>query len=103
MSSVIPWRAAIRVVAVERPGHGLADRPPAGAVAVEPQVGGNAVEAVEHVALALAELGRADDRGDRELPLADQRLWVYDKPGLALRREDIVAVQVLVKQHLLTL
>ena len=49
-------------------------------------------------ALRVAELARADDRRDRELALADERLGVDREPGLALRREHVVAVQVLVER-----
>ena len=51
----------------------------------------------------MAELARADDRRDPELALADQRLRVDREPRLALRRQHVVAVQVLVQQHLLAL
>src|SRR5438093_1700139 len=50
-----------------------------------------------------SELERADDRSDRELPLAGERLWVDHEPGLALRGEDVVRVQVLVDEDLLSL
>jgi hypothetical protein len=49
------------------------------------------------------ELRRADDRHDRELALGDERLRVDDEPRLALRGEDVVAVQVLVREHALAL
>ena len=45
------------------------------------------VEAVERVAPRVAELDRADDRRDRELPLAGKRLRVDHEPRLALRGE----------------
>ena len=51
----------------------------------------------------MAELVRADDRCDAELSLAGERLRVDREPGLALRREDVVGVQVLMQQHLLAL
>src|SRR5207247_5285188 len=46
---------------------------------------------------------RADDGRDRELALADQRLWIDGEPRLASGCEHVVPVQVLVEQHLLTL
>src|SRR5262245_9759580 len=91
------------VLAVERPRDRLADRPAAGAVAVEAELRREPVEAAEHVGPRVAELARADDGRDPELALTRQRLRVDRQPGLALRREDVVAVQVLVEQHLLAL
>ena len=61
------------------------------------------VEAVQDVALRVAELERADDRRDRELALAGERLRVDHEPRLALRGEHVLAVQVLVQEHLLAL
>src|SRR5689334_6678891 len=51
----------------------------------------------------MAELARAHDRRDPELPLAGKGLRVDRQPRLALRREHVVAVEVLVEQHLLAL
>src|SRR6476659_7684216 len=51
----------------------------------------------------MAQLARAYDRRDAELALADKRLRVDRQPRLALRGEDVVAVQVLMQQHLLSL
>jgi hypothetical protein len=45
----------------------------------------------------------AHDRSDVELSLAQKRLGIDHQPRLALRREDVVGVQVLVQQHLLAL
>lgn len=51
----------------------------------------------------MAQLERADDRRETELTLARQRLRIDDKPRLALGGEDVVCMQILVDQHLLTL
>src|SRR5258708_28898390 len=86
-----------------RPRDGLRDRPAARALAVATELRGEAVEAVQHVALRVPELEAADDRRDGELALADKRLRVDGEPRLALRGEHVVAVQVLVQQHLFAL
>src|SRR5712691_13542147 len=67
-----------RVVAVKRPGDSLGDRPAARTVAVETELAGEAIESVQDVALAVPELEGADDRRDREFPLADQGLRIDD-------------------------
>src|ERR1051325_5588538 len=90
-------------VAVARPGDRLRDRPPAGALTVEAELGGQSVEAVQDVALRVAELEGTDDRGDRELALARERLRVDHEPRLALCGQHVVAVQVLVHEDLLAL
>ena len=51
----------------------------------------------------MAELEGADDRRDCELALARERLRVDHEPLLPFGREDVVAVQVLVHEHLLAL
>src|SRR5262245_14753871 len=91
------------MLAVEGPRDRLADRPAAGAVAVEAELGGEPVETAEHLGPRVAELARADDGRDPELTLAGQRLRVDRQPGLALCREDVVAVQVLVEEDLVAL
>ena len=62
----------LAVVAVERPRHRLPDRPAAGALAVEAELGRQPVEAVEHVCLRGPSSTRAHDRRDRELALTDR-------------------------------
>src|SRR5919198_4348940 len=89
------------VLAVERPGDGLADRPAAGTLTVEPELRGQSVEAVEDVTPGMAELERADDRRDSELALAGQRLRVDREPRLALGAEGVFAGQGLGEQPLL--
>src|SRR5215510_7865121 len=91
------------MLAVEGPCDRLAYRPPAGAVTVEAQLGGEPVETAEHVGPRVAELARADDRRDPELALPRQRFRIDCQPGLALRPQDVVAVQILVEEHLLAL
>src|SRR5438128_9813061 len=49
-----------------------------------------------NLATADAELKGSHDGCEPELSLADQRLGVDRQPGFTLRRQDIVAVQVLV-------
>src|SRR5438477_8946852 len=89
--------------AVAGPRHGLPDRPPAGALAIEAELGCQPVEAVQHVTLTVPELRRSDDRRDRKLALAYERLRVDDEPRLTLRGQDVVGVEILVQQHLFPL
>src|SRR6185437_1288954 len=88
------------VLAVKGPRDRLPDRPAASALAVQGQLRDEPVETAEHLLPRVAELAGADNRRDPELPLADERLRVDPQPGLALRGQDVVAVQVLVQQHL---
>ena len=69
-------------------------------LAVEPQLGRQAIEPSQQVSAAAAELDVTDDRRDTELPLAGQWLRVDDEPGLTLGGENVVAVEILVEQHL---
>src|SRR3954470_21370479 len=93
----------LAVVAVEGPRHRLPNGPPARALPVEAELGRQPVEPVENVRLRGTELERAHDRRDRELALTDERLRIDHEPRLALCRKDVVAVEVLVQQHLLAL
>src|SRR6266536_1726328 len=58
---------------------------------------------MEHVTLRVAQLERADDRRDSELALPDEGLRIDRQPRLPLRRQHVLAVEVLVQQHLLAL
>src|SRR2546423_13502628 len=87
------------VVAAPGPRERLCDRPTARAFAVEPELVAQPVEPVAHLAPAVPELGRADDRRRRELAFSRERLRVDHEPGLALCCEDVFAVEVLVEQH----
>jgi hypothetical protein len=90
-------------VAVEAPCNRLTERPASRALAVEPQLGGQAIEALDNSTLAVPEFERADDRRDGELALAGERLWIDDEPWLALRSEHVVGVEILMEQDLLAL
>src|SRR6185312_1999536 len=80
-----------------------ADRPATRPLAVEAELRDEPVEAAQHLAARVAELARADDRRDPELSLPGERLRVDRQPRLALGGQNVVAVQVLVQEHLLTL
>ncbi len=78
------------------------DPPAAHALAVEREVGGQAIEAAAEAPDGVwiaGELGPAiaEKRGGVERTLADERLWVDREPGLALGAQDVSAVQVLVE------
>src|ERR1043166_4970867 len=90
-------------IAVARPRDCLRDRPAARPLAVEAELARQTVEAVQDVAFRMAELEGAGDWRHRELTLTRERLRVDLEPGLALGRQHVVAVQVLVHEHLLTL
>ena len=61
------------------------------------------VEPVPDVARRVPELGRPHDGGDARTRARRQRHRVDHQPGLALGGQHVVAVQVLVDQHLLAL
>src|SRR5213596_1578431 len=88
---------------IERPRDCLPDRPATRSIAVEPQLIGEALKAADDGFPAVPELERARDRGEPELALADERLWVDHEPWLSLSGEHVFAVQVLVQQHLFSL
>src|SRR3954471_14127416 len=87
----------------EAPGDRLPDRPAARPLAVEAELRDEVVEAGEDVAARMTELPGSHDRCDAELALAHERLRVDRQPRLPLRGEHVVAVQVLVEEHLLAL
>ena len=90
-------------LAVVRPRERLGDRPAAGPLPVEAELGAQPVEPAEDTASRVAELEGADDRGQGELALADERLRVDREPRLPLRGENVLRVEVLVDEHLLPL
>jgi len=53
--------------------------------------------------LAVAQLSGSDDRAEPELPLAHQWLGINREPRFSLSRKHVVAVEILMQQHLLTL
>jgi len=90
-------------LAVEAPGDRLPDRPAASPFSIQAERARKVVEASHDLLVAVAELGRADDRRETELPLADERLRVDYEPRLALGGQDVVGVEVLVHEDLLAL
>jgi len=93
----------VGLVLVERPRERLSAAPSGRAVAVEPELRRQPVQAMEHVLRRGPELGAADQRRDAELALADERLRVDHEPRLAFGPQDVPGVEVLVDEHLLTL
>src|SRR4051812_39978125 len=91
------------VLAVERPGHRLTDRPGTRALAVEAELRAEPIQAMQSVTLGMSELERPNDRCDREFTFSEQRLRVDHEPRLAYGSEDVVAVEILMEEHLLAL
>src|SRR3954454_10837672 len=82
------------------------DRPPAHPLAVELELRAQLVEAPAHPADGVRcggelETAVAQERGDVERALADERLGVDRQAGLALGAQDVTAVEVLVDDDLL--
>ena len=85
------------------PRDRLPERPASRSLAVEPELGGQAVEAAEDGSPRVPELAAADERRDPELALPRERLRVDREPRLTLRGEDVPGVQVLVQEDRLAL
>src|SRR6058998_3542550 len=90
-------------VAVDAPRDRLTDRPAPCALTIEPELTGQPIEPLQHGPPAVAELERTDDRRDRELTLADERLRIDYEPRLAPCGENVVRVEILIQEHLLAL
>jgi hypothetical protein len=90
-------------LAVDAPSNRLTERPASRALAIQPQLGGQAIEAPDNGSLVVTELVGAHDRRHGELTLADNRLGIDDEPRLALRGQHVVRVEILVEKHLLAL
>ena len=90
-------------VAVDAPRDRLTDRPASCALAVEPELARQPIEALDDRPPAVTELGGPDDGRDGELALADERLRVDHEPRLPLSGENVVRMEVLVHEDLLTL
>ena len=89
--------------ALEAPRDRLGERPEACALAVESELRCQAIEPVEDVAAAVAELEAANQRRDCELALARERLRVDREPRLPPRAKNVARMEILVKKHLLAL
>src|ERR687887_86537 len=81
------------VVAADRPRDRLRDRPGAGPLAVEAELGSQALEAAQDGAPRMPQLERADDRRHAELALTGERLRVDGKPRLALCCQHLLALR----------
>ena len=90
-------------LAVHGPGNRLTDRPASRALAIEPELARHPIEPPDDRPPAVTELGGPDDGRDGELTLANERLRVDHEPRLPLRGEDVVRMEVLVHEDLLTL
>ena len=90
-------------LAVDGPRNRLTDRPASRALAVEPELARQPIESLDDRPPAVTELGGANDGRNGELALADERLRVDHEPRLPLRGENVVRMEVLVHEDLLTL
>ena len=54
----------------ERPGNRLANRPPAGAVTIEAQLGGQAIKTTCCISAGVTQLEGPNDRSNRKLTLS---------------------------------
>src|SRR6267142_2466591 len=95
----------VRMRHIVRPGprQCLRQRPASCALAVEPELGSKPLEPPSNASCIVAQLTAANDCCDSELALAGQRLRVNREPRLTLGREDVLGVQVLVEEYLLSL
>src|SRR3954465_8564466 len=88
------------VAALTAPGQRLAQRPKARTLAIESETARKRIQPPNDVSPTMTELVASNDRRQRELTLATERLRVDHQPGLARGAQDVVRVQVLGEQHL---
>ena len=91
------------IAVLETPRDRLARSPQAGAISIQPQLAGEAVEAMQDMLLAVAELCGANDRAQRELSFSNERLGIDHQPRFPASAQHIVTVEILVEQHLVAL
>ena len=90
-------------IAVDGPRNRLTDRPASRALAVEPELARQPIESFDDRTPVVTELGGANDGGNGELALADERFRVDHEPRLPLRGQNVVRMEVLVHEDLLSL
>lgn len=88
---------------LDPPRDGLPEGPATSTIAIQAELAGEPVEAIENITTRMPELRATDESGDSELALPGERLGVDRKPRLALRAEHVPGVEVLVQEDLLSL
>src|ERR1700681_531349 len=96
----VPVQRAFRL---EGPSQGLGECPKSRPLTIKSERSCESIQPVDSGFLAVTERIRPNDRGQGELSFANQWFWIDDEPAFALGAQHVVAMQVLVDEHLLAL